>query len=86
MKAHDMRVKLRTEAVKFFTESSTWLPKDPERASIYHLLVTWTECLPKTSEVMKRGLGTLTQIYALLDPQRIHNAIAGRPISEEIQT
>jgi RNA polymerase sigma-70 factor (ECF subfamily) len=30
--------------------------------------------------------GQITQIYALLDPQRIHNAIAGRPISEEIQT
>jgi hypothetical protein len=59
MKAHDMRVKLRTEAIKFFGENSTWLPKYPERASIYHLLVTWTECLPKTSEVMQRGLGTL---------------------------
>jgi hypothetical protein len=30
--------------------------------------------------------GQITQIYALLDPQRIHNAIAGRPISEEIRT
>lgn len=72
-------MKLRTEAIKFFSESSTWLPKDPERASIYHLLVTWTKCFPETSEVMKRGLRTLIPLKYTTFP-----SVAGKESARRI--